>query len=186
MACEYALGTGHSGGIARFSARGAPGWHTQAHVEPPTHRARGALAYPLERVHTRLRDGSVRPFSQERAAEPCACMSDQRPPDPYRGIWLVPGRSRVRAKLSGPAARQVSSQLTAPNPPACTAWLLRRMQAQPWQTVHAPPARGRCRLASKEEGGGRRPSCALQYGRPMGRRGRGRPDYHQIAPGCPE
>eukprot|EP00966_Prymnesium_polylepis_P204103 4727744-Prymnesium_polylepis.2 len=29
------------------------------------------------------------------------------------------GRSQVRAKLSGPAARQVSSQLTAPNPPAC-------------------------------------------------------------------
>eukprot|EP00966_Prymnesium_polylepis_P278053 6424852-Prymnesium_polylepis.1 len=25
---------------------------------------------------------------------------------------VVPGRSRVRAKLSGPAARQVSSQLT--------------------------------------------------------------------------
>eukprot|EP00966_Prymnesium_polylepis_P313154 7235776-Prymnesium_polylepis.1 len=26
-----------------------------------------------------------------------------------------------KKKLSGPAARQVSSQLTAPNPPACTA-----------------------------------------------------------------
>eukprot|EP00966_Prymnesium_polylepis_P017836 410966-Prymnesium_polylepis.1 len=36
-----------------------------------------------------------------------------------------------------------------------------------------PPARGRCRLASKEEGGGRRPSCALQYDRAMRRCGRG-------------
>jgi hypothetical protein len=33
---------------------------------------------------------------------------------------------------------------------------------------------------SKVEGGGRRPSCALQYGRPVGRRGRGRPDYHRL------
>ena len=28
------------------------------------------------------------------------------------------------------------------NPTACSAWLLRRMQAQPWQTVHAPPPPG--------------------------------------------
>eukprot|EP00966_Prymnesium_polylepis_P216316 5007626-Prymnesium_polylepis.1 len=51
------------------------------------------------------------------------------------------------------------------------------MQAQPWQTLHAPPARGRCHLASMVEGGGRRPSCALQYGgpiRPFRRCGRGR------------
>eukprot|EP00966_Prymnesium_polylepis_P207543 4807566-Prymnesium_polylepis.1 len=46
--------------------------------------------------------------------------------------------------------------------------------------MHAPPARGRCRLASRVEGGGRRPSCALRYGRPMRRCGRGRPDYHQL------
>eukprot|EP00966_Prymnesium_polylepis_P144739 3342306-Prymnesium_polylepis.1 len=65
------------------------------------------------------------------------------------------------------------------------------MQAQPWQTVHAPPAREICRLASKEEGGGRRPSCALRpppvwLVDPSDACGRGRPDYHQIAPGCPE
>ena len=39
---------------------------------------------------------------------------------------------------------------------------------------------------SKVDGGGRRPSCALQYGRPIRRCGRGRPDYHQLAPGCPD
>eukprot|EP00966_Prymnesium_polylepis_P176341 4081903-Prymnesium_polylepis.1 len=55
----------------------------------------------------------------------CACMSDRGLPDPYCGIWLVP---RAPAKLSGPAARQVSSQLTSPNPPACTVWLLRPME----------------------------------------------------------
>ena len=62
-----------SGGIARFSARGAPGGRdgTPAHARRAayTHRAGGALACPLERVRTHLRDGSVRPLSQERAAE---------------------------------------------------------------------------------------------------------------------
>ena len=75
---------------------------TQAHVEPPTHRARGALACPLERVHTHLRDGSARPFSQERAAEPCACMSDQRPPDPYRWIWWSRAGHEFEPSCQGP------------------------------------------------------------------------------------
>ena len=40
VACEYALGTGHSGGIARLSARGAPGWHPGARraAYPPSQR----------------------------------------------------------------------------------------------------------------------------------------------------
>ncbi len=40
VACEYALGTGHSGGIARPSARGAPGWHPGARraAYPPSQR----------------------------------------------------------------------------------------------------------------------------------------------------
>eukprot|EP00966_Prymnesium_polylepis_P043726 1013442-Prymnesium_polylepis.1 len=74
---------------------------------------------------------------------------------------VVPGRSRVRAKLSGLAARQVSTQLTAPNPPTCTAWLLRRRQAQPRQPVSAcPPRPGKSCIEGRGRGG-RRPSCAL-------------------------
>eukprot|EP00966_Prymnesium_polylepis_P298173 6890159-Prymnesium_polylepis.1 len=79
---------------------------------------------------------------------------------------VVPGRSRVRAKLPrarGAAGEQSAHGAVSPG--------MHCLVAAPnaGAAVANSPARGRCRLASKEAGGGRRPSCDLQYDRPIRR-----------------
>ena len=156
------------------------GLATQAHVELPTHRARedasppsGAGPYAPVRwecqaILTGVGSGTVRLHVRSVTTRPI--LWDMVGP----GQVTCSGRA-VRAR--GAAGEQSAHGAESPgmHVPGCCAG----MQAQPWRPVHAPPARGRCRLASKEEGGGRRPSCALQYGRPIRRCGRGRHDYHQ-------